>query len=265
MACIKVRGGVLAIGVLLFSLIVPAALSAQGKSRMQLEEVKLSAKEYNDFKAAHKKFKDGEMHMAQDKENKAEKSFRSCLKKFPRYAAADYYMAKIMYNKGQFKKGMDHILNAKKNFKFMSSLLFQAEKKTKEDLKLEMQNLRNDARDSNYGDMSSGQSSDRRTRMRSIGKRLRKRMDGGRVLYPDYFYVQGNLHFKMKQLKEAYGQYIQALNLKPDHANTYNNLINLLFMAKKYKDAANFLKAAQENNVEVNPKLKEAVLKASGN
>ena len=72
-----------------------------------------------------------------------------------------------------------------------------------------------------------------------------------------------NMLFKMKRFQDAYGQYLEALEADATHIGAYNNLVNMHYMTKDYEGALKFIEAAERNGVEVNPKLKEAVLKAT--
>jgi tetratricopeptide (TPR) repeat protein len=249
--------GVLAAVVMLFMGSMP------GKAVEQVG-VQYTQKEISSFKAARKHHVRGEQYYADAKYKKAEKSFLKCIKLFPRYSSADYFLANISYDTGDLMKALARIENAEKNFKVMNTLLVETEKKYREDLRLEAANIRKDLRNERY-DASGSQRADMRKRLTSISKRLRRRIDSGRHLLPEYHYVHGNIHFKMKQFKKAYEQYLRTIGIKKDHAKAYNNLISLLFMVRKYQDAAAFIKQAEANNVQVNPKLKGAVLKALGN
>ncbi len=76
----------------------------------------------------------------------------------------------------------------------------------------------------------------------------------------DYNYFVGNCLFKLKRYDEAAASYKKAIATDPAHANSYNNLINLLYMARRFDEARAFLGRAEANTVKVHPGLKKAVL-----
>jgi pentatricopeptide repeat protein len=80
----------------------------------------------------------------------------------------------------------------------------------------------------------------------------------------DYHYIHGNILFKLKEFQQAHDQYLQAVTVDPKHKDAYNNLINIYLMSKQYQKGLDYLKLAEENDVKVNEKLKEALLKAAG-
>jgi len=55
------------------------------------------------------------------------------------------------------------------------------------------------------------------------------------------------------------------VRINPKHGDAYNNLASLYYMVKKYSQAMEYLKLAEENGAQVNPKFKEALQKAIGN
>jgi len=78
----------------------------------------------------------------------------------------------------------------------------------------------------------------------------------------EYFYIHGNILFKLKRNQEAHDQYIEAIKIDPQHGKAYNNLANLCYMVKKYKKSLHYLNLAEENGVQINSQLKRASIKA---
>ena len=56
-------------------------------------------KDFDKFKLAQRLCYKGEQLFNKGKYKKAEKAFADCLKKFPKYANADYYMSRICYER----------------------------------------------------------------------------------------------------------------------------------------------------------------------
>ena len=78
----------------------------------------------------------------------------------------------------------------------------------------------------------------------------------------DYYYVHGNILFKLKKYNESFKQYMETVRANPNHGNAYNNLANLNFMAKRYEKASYYFEKAESCGAKVNPKFKKAILKA---
>ncbi|MGB6339670.1 MAG: tetratricopeptide repeat protein, partial [Candidatus Aminicenantaceae bacterium] len=68
----------------------------------------------------------------------------------------------------------------------------------------------------------------------------------------------------LREFQQAHDLYVQAITAEPKHKDAYNNLINIYLMSKQYQKGLDYLKMAEENDVKVNEKLKEALLKATG-
>jgi len=79
----------------------------------------------------------------------------------------------------------------------------------------------------------------------------------------DYYYIHGNILFNLKRFQGARDQYLKAIGVDAGHIRAYNNLANLYYTAKDYENALKVLEQAEAKGVALNPKLKEAVLKAA--
>ena len=82
----------------------------------------------------------------------------------------------------------------------------------------------------------------------------------GGAVPAEYDYFAGNCLFKLKRYDEAAVRYGDAIATDPAHANSYNNLINLLYMAKRFEEARSFMDRAEAAGVRILPGLKKAVL-----
>jgi len=75
-----------------------------------------------------------------------------------------------------------------------------------------------------------------------------------------YRFWHGNVLFMLKRPAEAETQYRQAIRTDPDFGETYNNLINLLFIGGRAGEAREVLAQAEAHKAKVHPELKKAVL-----
>jgi len=128
-----------------------------------------------------------------------------------------------------------------------------------------LQSAYNQSRDQSQKQQIQESISKLRSEMSIVTSRLQERpLPGGAEYFPPtILFVHGNILFKMKRFQDAHGQYLKALEADATHIGAYNNLVNMHYMAKDYEGAMKFIEAAEANGVEVNPKLKEAVLKAN--
>ncbi len=78
----------------------------------------------------------------------------------------------------------------------------------------------------------------------------------------NYFFIHGNILFKLKKFEESQKQYLLAIKIDSGHGDAYNNLANLYYLAKQYQKALDCLNHAEANGVKINPKFKKAILKA---
>ena len=97
-----------------------------------------------------------------------------------------------------------------------------------------------------------------------IDKRLNRTSFLKEELPADYFYIHGNIYFKMKKFQEAHDQYQETIGINPKHGRAYNNLAALYFQVKQYRKALEYISQAEANGATVNPDLRSAVLKALG-
>ena len=240
--------------------VISVVLFLGAKGLVGQDEFLFTQKELNDFKLAKRHHYTGEQLFIKGKHQKAEKSFKKCLNVFPKYSSADYYLSKICYQKTDYIQALAHIEKAEKNFRFMDNLNVSAQWQYLKRLREERENLQNVLNDPNQK-LTDSMRSELEKKVRRIDDAVKRPIPSADHIPADYHYVHGNILFKMKKFKEAYGRYVETLKSDPRHANAYNNLISLLHMVKQYKKALAYIEQAEANGVEVNPKLKEAVLK----
>jgi tetratricopeptide (TPR) repeat protein len=79
-----------------------------------------------------------------------------------------------------------------------------------------------------------------------------------------YRYWHGNVLFMLERPAEAEAQYRLALAADPGFGDTYNNLINLLYLGGRVDEARAVLAQAEAHKAQVHPGLKKAVLGKGG-
>jgi tetratricopeptide (TPR) repeat protein len=231
------------------------------------------------FKLAKQLYQKGQQLFLKGKFKKAEEALKDCLEKFPKYSDADYYMSQICYKKEDFPQALQHIKKAKKNYKFMADLGVSTQleymdslRKQKQDLEEDLRNMKQQLADGNFkgGAFSSvrtelqGKIASAEKSLIQIEERLKNPIPTEAQMSADYYYVHGNILFKLKKYKESLDQYLQAVRVNPNHGNAYNNIANLNFMARQYQRALYYLEKAEICGIKVNPKFREAIYKAMG-
>jgi pentatricopeptide repeat protein len=207
------------------------------------EEYKL----FQRYQSANKRFEKGKDEFIKGKIDKAEKELNECLKIMPEHADAYFVLAQIAYGKGDLELALSQMETAKRNY----SALVQMKMNMDQVRILKMQEARDSGRyDEKYTD--------------AIDTRLSRPIAEEGAIPADYHYIHGNILFKLREFQKAHDMYMQAITVDPKHKDAYNNLINIYLMSKQYQKGLDYLKLAEENNVKVNEKLKEALLRAAG-
>lgn len=229
---------------------------------------------YEKYKMSIKNFEAGKRQFNKGNYKKAEKELKKCLEVFPKHYQAHFLLSQIFYRKEDFPKALEHIEQAKANFEFMNRMYsFAYENYTK---KLREQKDECKTKLSEYrGSLSATTDEAQKMRLqqaidsleneiRTIDSRLTEPLPQTDQIPADYYYIHGNIFFKLKKIQEAYGEYLQAIEIDPTHGNAYNNLANLYYMAKQYQKALECLNQAEASGVKINTEFKKAILKALG-
>lgn len=202
---------------------------------------------FQKYQAANKRFEKGKEEFGKNKIDKAEKEFNECLNIMPEHADANFMLAQIAYRKGDLELARSNMETAKENYHFIVKM------------KMNMEQVRilkmQEARDAGTYDERGTQ---------ALDHRLARPVATKEEIPADYHYIHGNILFKLKEFQEAHDMYVQAVMTDPKHKDAYNNLINIYLLSKQYQKGLDYLKIAEDNNVEINQKLKEALLKAAG-
>lgn len=207
------------------------------------EEYKLFQK----YQAANTRFEKGKKEFGNGKLDKAEKEFTESLNIMPQHADSSFMLAQIAYRKGDLELARSLMETAKENYHFIVKM-----KMNMEQVRI---NKMRDARDAGTYDERGTQ---------ALDHRLSTPVATKDEIPADYHYIHGNILFKLREFQQAHDMYEQAVTTDPKHKDAYNNLINIYLMSKQYQKGLDYLKIAEENEVEINKKLKEALLKAAG-
>jgi len=253
-----------------FSFILLTAVWSFGQRGFNMAERKLVDK----FKRADAKFQKGKGLFIKEKYEKAEVELRNCLEIMPEHADALFFLSQIDYKKGDFEQAIADIEKAKSNYEFIGQFYtfthqerLEALRDEKFKLENDVMNLQNElSRVVSQEDKQKIQMSIDRIKndISAINLRLNEPIPPVLTTPAEYYYIHGNILFKLKRLQEAHDQYLEAINIDPKHSSAYNNLINLYYMSRNYEAALKFIEKAEASGVKLNPELKKAVLKALG-
>ena len=226
------------------------------------------------FKRSDVRFQYGKEFFNKEKFDKADKELKACIEIMPEHADAYFYLAQIDLKKGEFNQALADIEKAESNHKFIAQFYAYTQELRFEKLRDDKSRLTSELT-AYRGKLASATTEEERQRVQallnqtqaqlsSVNSQLNEPLPDVLVIPGNYHYIHGNILFKLQKFQEAHDRYLQAIETDPKHTGAYNNLVNLCYMAKSYDEALKFLNQAETNGVSLNPKLKDAVLKAAG-
>jgi tetratricopeptide (TPR) repeat protein len=235
----------------------------------------LNENEKEKFKMATRLFYKGEQLFTKGHYKKAKEAFNDCLEKFPQYANADYYLGRIYYDEGDYLKALEYIERAKKNFEILADLEVSTQLEYMDKLRQEKLAAEEELRSLRQqlaivlSRKIAGQSGELENQINQVQKTisdidLRMKEPIPKVSDPpaDFFYIHGNILFKIKRYKDSLDQYLEAVRINPQHGNAFINIANLNFMAKRYEKALFYLEKAESCGANINPDFRKAIYKS---
>lgn len=225
------------------------------------------------YKRANPLFLGGQKDFVKEKFQKAREKLEKCIEFMPEHANAWLLLAQIESMENNLPKALEDVQKAKTNFVHIAQFQTLTEERLFDKLRGQKSSLEEQV--SQLEDELALQSGEAKARGSARINQIKaqitaidmqtKRPVGAAIDIPaEYFFIHGNIFFKLRQYNDARDQYLEVIKRDPSHANAYNNLANLYFMSKKYQKALDYLNQGESNGATVNPKLKEAVLKALG-
>lgn len=192
-----------------------------------------------------------------------------CFEAVPDHHAAQYVRAQVLYKQADYAAAFEAMGQARSGYRRLVEVLekFKAEKIMKQmddaqamtDLGpiLEADLAKTACRQHILtGQILENNKNLNDTKRETQGELARK--EGAAPAEYDYF--AGNCLFKLKRYAEAEARYKEAIVTDPAHANSYNNLVNLLYLARRFDEAKASIDRAEAAGVKIHPGLKKAVL-----
>lgn len=257
-------------------------LAAWGATALPAQErFVMSQEDSNKFRLARQHYQKGGQMMAKNNQKDAKKEFTACVETFPDYAHAWYALAQIAYGEGDLAMSADYIGKAKQTFPKLAILdnntemqyleMLRAERSRAQDKlfdtkdmlsRLSMNTKLTEVERNRLQTQYQNQIMQLENSLRELDQRLSKPIPEANEIPADFYYVHGNIFFKMKKYMDSMQQYLEAVRVDPTHGEAYNNLANLHYMARKYEKALYYLDKAISNGFQSDPRFREALLKA---
>lgn len=201
----------------------------------------------------------------------AEKQFLKSLDKFPQHAEAHFFLSQIAYQKGELAKALIRIEKAKQNSDAMAKILLKAEMEGESQRRAQRLELGRQMGDL----MTQWELQDARCVLTAALNAARGELNAldaqeiisvapSSAIPANYFYLHGNILFRMKDYDNARKQYLAAIQINPKHGEAYNNLANLYYMSRRYDEALDCLSQSVSSGVKINEDLKGAIFAALG-
>ncbi len=256
----------LAVAVLSFSGFGLAQIGFDQEEKMMIQKLK----------ASEGKLEEGRALFVKGKFDKAEIKFKECLDIFAKNADANYFMAQVLLKKDSLEQALEFIKTAETCFSELSKLYTFSHQEMMNQLREQKRALEESNRSSQavLSDLQGGPRSDQtQASISSLQGEIQQRNNlisqiDTQLLNPvpmvmetpaGYFYIHGNILFRLKDYQGAVLQYLETIKRDPKHEFAYNNLANIFFMAKQYDRALGFLEQAEANGVTVNPQFKKDI------
>ncbi len=209
-----------------------------------------------------------------DRLDKCEEEALFCLKELPEHQEAHFLMSQVLYKRGEYGNALEHLRSAEEGYITISRLLLVLEGQKRQKQSEDIDRMTGEIADlaaaaaavkgrgscmPNRYDIALQDSKQVLTREEEERNRTDPDKDvaGIPALYR---YWHGNVLFMLKRPAEAEAQYRQAIAKDPDFRETYNNLINLLFIGGRVDEARAVLAQAEAHKAKIHPELKKAVL-----
>ena len=209
-----------------------------------------------------------------DRLDKCEEEALFCLKELPEHQEAHFLMSQVRYKRGEYENALEHLRSAEEGYINISRLLLVLEGQKRQKQSEDIDRMTGEIADlaaaaaavkgrgscmPNRYDIALQDSKQVLTREEEERNRTDPDRDvaGIPALYR---YWHGNVLFMLKRPAEAEAQYRQAIAKDPDFRETYNNLINLLFIGGRVDEARTVLAQAEAHKAKIHPELKKAVL-----
>jgi tetratricopeptide (TPR) repeat protein len=227
----------------------------------------------NKFKALESRIEKARKYFLAENYAKCEKEAAGCLEVLPDHHEAHFFMAQVLYKRGEFDKALEQMLSAESGYLRLQGVVDRVQQKKFEkqlDKKVDLTEQLEDwsaalQQTTCMKGVYQGIVLDKEGKLNAESKYSESELAKANSQVPaEYAYFHGNCLFRLKNYGEAEDHYRAAIRIDPRHANACNNLINLLYMQKRLEEARTLISQAEANQVAIVPGLKNAVLSTGG-
>ncbi len=221
------------------------------------------------FKSTLSSFEKGKDLYAQGDIAGAIGFFEDCTQSLPAHIYAHFYLANIHYIRQDYPGALRAIEKAEGSIDFMMAMdAFAQKEQIKEFGKMKKAiedywDSTNSCRESRELEQMYGRVEDEQKKAATKAAQEELRW---RKLRSQYAYFHGNVLFQLKDYNLAAERYRKALQEDRQNGNAYNNLAAIQFLARRFAEAEQLFREAEEAGVAdmINLKLKTLVLGALG-
>jgi tetratricopeptide (TPR) repeat protein len=212
------------------------------------------------YQSADKYFQRAKSKFHKGNYTKAEKDLNKCINIFPMHANGEYYLSLIFFKKNDYNQALNHIEKAKTNILYLNKLSIQFAQERRMKLKEYQKDLTDGFYVSYFGEdnpclVPLGEYFSR-VKATDVELLLGTPEKLENTIPANYFFIHGNIFYKLRRYKEAVNQYVEVIKRNPRHAEAYNNLANLCYLARENKKALYFLNLAEACGFKVDPRFK---------
>jgi len=255
-------------GILLFGLIAWSAVLAW-TALGQSDDISI----LNKYKTLESRIEKVRKYFLAENFAKCEKEAAGCLEALPDHHEARFFMAQVLYKRGEFDEALEQMLSAESGYARLQDVVDRVRQKKFEnqlDKRVELTEQLEDwsaalQQTTCMKGIYQGIVLDKEGKLNAESKYSESDLAKAKSPVPaEYAYFHGNCLFRLKNYAEAEDQYKAAIRIDPRHANACNNLVNLLYLQKRLEEARTLISQAEANQVAIVPGLKNAVLNNGG-
>ncbi len=256
-----------AVFILLWLLLGGLSARAQDKELALLDGYARLAGHIEAARSAYKK----------DNVGKCEREVLYCLHRLPEHQEAHFLMSGILSKRGEYGKALEHIRAAEAGFvkwiEAVDMVQLRKQKRQAEKAAMGIDSVIAAAADEAAAIGRGSCQVPTYSRAVEVAKEALAKSERTDDLEQDaaasripaaYRLFHGNALFKLGRLPEAETEYRLAIEADPGCAEAYNNLINILFAAKRLDEARALLSQAEARQASIHPGLRKAVLESDG-
>jgi glyoxylase-like metal-dependent hydrolase (beta-lactamase superfamily II)/Tfp pilus assembly protein PilF len=255
-----------AVVVIMLLLLIGSALAESGDLQASSEAA------IKKYKSSHIHFLKGEKQFRKGKYESSIKELAKCLDILSFHDRAHFYLAYIYYKQGELPKALIHIQKAKEGYEVLADLQFDEwlevqqsvldQIQRKQSLEGNLESVTDTCSYDEWAQMFNLSIDDAEQNIRNLEGEQRSAGISNSFPPADYFYLHGNILFKLKDFKQARENYTKAVEIDPKHTDAHNNLTAAFYSENMFREALDSIERAELRGIETNPDLKMAVMRS---